>query len=514
MNRHTFLGMGAAAAQAAVSAVLLFALYGYAQRVLGIERFGVWSLVAGLAMVGNLAEMGLAGVVLRFTARHLAVDDTRAAARTVETGVLSALALTATLGLALYAPLAWGAGRLIPDPMLAAEARDLLPWSLALFSLNAGVASVLAGLDGAQRVHERSLLVLAGQVVLLTAGFALVHQFGLRGLVAAQGLQSLVTGVFAWVRLRRALGTLPPAPLRWSRASFREMIRFGVRWQLANLVMLLMDPLARAFAMGLGGPAFAGHFEFATRLAMQVRAVFVSAQQALVPLLTRLDAVASAQMQAVYVYTVRATVGLSCVVLPALCVAAGPAAYLWKPESAATVVALLLVLFPAWFFNLVSAPAYFDLVGQGRLNPVLGSHVAMAVANGVLGSTLGLAFGGLGVAVGYGLSVIAGSVFTLRAGHRQRALSIASLVERADVPLLLLATVGFGGAVAFSLTMGNDGRMVPVALAGTVGYVLVAAAVAARHPSVSALLRRRLTSTVPKEASPAVAAPPEPGVLP
>ena len=81
MNRRlALLGMGTSAAQAALSAVLLFGLYRYAQGVVGPERFGAWSFVMGVAAVGGLAEMGLSSGVLRFVARAVAGGDLRRAA--------------------------------------------------------------------------------------------------------------------------------------------------------------------------------------------------------------------------------------------------------------------------------------------------------------------------------------------------------------------------------------------------------------------------------------------------
>lgn len=486
------LGFGAvaAAAQVVVNAAVLLLLYRFVKGEVGAERFGVWALVVGTTLSASVAEFGISGAALRFVAHALGEGDTARAARITETAVLSAAGIIGAAALVLYLPLTAGLDYLLraaPDA-LRAEAHRLLPWTLSVVTLTGAAASALGALDGAQRVHLRSLLVVLGSLLLGASAVALVPRYGLLGFVGAQALQGTFLLASGWALLRGPLEACAWVPRRWSRGEFKRLIGYGMRWQLIITFHVLTDPVAKTIAAHFGGLVFVGHYEFASKVAIQCRNVLAAMQAALLPYLTRLHAEAPGEMGRCYALSVRATAAVVVFAIPAALSLTPLLEQFWGGP----VAPLLWVLLPAWGVNLLSNSAYFDFAARGTLGPNIVSHVVHALLNGVLGLALGTVLGGFGVTLAFALALVVGSLTTVALYHARFSVPLRTLAERYDILALLVGPTSAAGlyllAVQASLNGHGWGAALGLAV-GVVAYAGVALAVLWHHPVRRALLQ-------------------------
>ena len=480
----------ASAGQVVLTGVFLFGLYAYVRFELGPEVFGVWSVVVGTAVSAQVAGLGLAGSAVKFVAAALARDDRAEGAAVAETTIVAVAGLVGVACLGLFPALSALLPVIVIEEQLLPIALLLLPYALASLWLSAVSSAVLSCLDGAARVHWRSALITAGSGSFLMLALVLTPRLGVTGLALAQVGQNLLLVLAAWVALRRVL-PLPLAPKKITFSLLRPMVGYGVSFQAISLLMLLAEPVTKALVMRFGGAVWAGNFEFANRLALQLRSVIVTGHQALVPMLATLSEKAPEHLRRVYSSSLRAVLALVGLTLPVAIVLTPVVSLLWLGSVSGPFVLLLNVMLVAWFVNALSGPAYFHYLGTGHLRWNVGGALTIGVANASGGFALGILFGGLGAALGYAFALIAGSAVPVWAFHRDErphalSTSDAFLAVSAATVLLLGGWAAYQAAVAHAFVLLGF-------IAG--GTALWSAVNAWRHPF--RLKLRSLVSTTP-----------------
>lgn len=400
--------------QTILSAGLLFALYRYINTTLGVEKLGVWSVVLATVSASRLADMGLSAGVVRFVARDRAIGQDRRAGQVIDTTALT-LMLVIGITLPLIYPLIL---KLLPyffESIYLTEAVSILPFALASLWLTTVGAVFQGGLDGCQRMDLRAGIVLAGQAVLLLLSLLWVPVYGLIGLAWAQIGQGLFLVFAGRFLLRHVLPSMPLLPSHWRWHVLREMLAYGTNLQAATLFMLMLDPVTNALMARFGGPAAAGYFAMANQLVLKIRALIVSANQAVVPYVATLAESHPDRLAPLYRESISALVLVTLPLFALLFAWSGGFSWLligaYEPEF----VFLIGLTALAWSINIFNGPAYFMNVGTGQLGWNTMTHLITGVVNASLGWLLGRLYGTTGVACAYATALVVGSLILIAA---------------------------------------------------------------------------------------------------
>ena len=226
--------------------LLLVAVIPYMVGRLGLQAFGIWSVLT--AFVGYLAQvdLGLGNALIRF----LAVEDEREDRTAFESILRSGLAVQLVLGTAVallfffLGPLLVERGGRVPPPLRAeaAAAFRLAAGSVFLAFPVAVFGSVPAALRRFDLVAARWAVFGSVQyglfVLLLARGGGLVAVAGAT-LVSFVVVLGFLVGVS--LRLRPGLRILPA----WSPAAVRTLLRFGRFKFTAQVAVSLLQQLDR-----------------------------------------------------------------------------------------------------------------------------------------------------------------------------------------------------------------------------------------------------------------------------
>ena len=482
--RRLSLNAFASSASTVVNAVLLFALYHFLVRRLGIESIGVWSLVLATASVARLGEYGMAGGVARFVAGDLGAGRPERAAATVGMAIAFLALAVGLCALALWPLASWVLERTIDDAALLGIARELLPWTLAASWLAAIVNLLCATLDGNQRTGLRALAMMTGGTAQLVLAWILVPRLGLAALGPVQLAFLAVQALLLALALLRVMRQPAAAWLRGSMPRFREMLAYGSGLQLTAIGQLLFEPTVRWLLGAFAGLAVTGYYEMASRAVVQLRLAITAAFQMLVPFYaSRLGASRPGASQLgqeraggedreetrrVYRRTFRLLL-LVCTPYFVLIGCALPYALtLWGGTFSTTFVAIGLICLAGWSVNLLAVPAFMLYLALGRVRWVAVQQLVIGVLNVVLGLALGAAFGGIGVALGAMLALSLGSLVVVvrfergvRSGSgRLRAAGVAGAARhrRARRRRVRLARVRLAGTHAAAVAGGRGAR--------------------------------------------------------
>jgi O-antigen/teichoic acid export membrane protein len=470
----------ASVAQVVFSALIMFLLYRALLGMLGAERLGIWSVVLATASASRIGDLGLSASVTRFVAHYRARGEENVAGGMVQTAALSIAVLLGVALLVAYPLFYLLFERLFVGESLT-DARALLPYALGSLGLTAMASVFQSGLDGCQRYDWRALLVVSGQLLFLFAALWLTPRHGLVGIAWAQIGQGAVLLVVGWLLLRRFLPGLPWVPWRWRRVLFREMLGYGFQVQLGSIAMILFDPLTKALLGKFGGLSAAGYYEMASQFVGKARALIVSANQVLVPVVASFHVQDTEKLRQLYRANLRF---LFLIILPLYALVAAWAPLLseiWIGHYEPLFVIFVMVLALTMGLNSLAGPAYFSGLGTGQVSWNTVAHVWMGLVNGGLGLMLGPRYGVTGVLGGMAFALVSASALAIAAFHRRYQLSWRLLLPTEAVGLVLAAGVAVAANTAIYLGMAEQSVVERFSL-GLLAPLLILASAVWYHP--------------------------------
>lgn len=411
-NKRISRNVVATVTQVLISGVVFFILYRYLYDRIGVEQIGVWSLVLAATSVSRIGDLGLSAGVVRFVAQALGRGDTQRAADVVQTVALTLGVLMAVLLAAGYPLVVLVLGYFLPAHGVAI-ALSILPYALVSLWAMVIVSVFGGGLDGCLRMDLRSLLMGFSHLAYLGLTMLLVPTYGLEGVAMAQLIQSVGLMLLLWWMLRRQMKELPLIPLHWKFAVFKEMIGYGVNFQIITIMNMLFDPLVKALMSKFGGLEALGYYEMANKLILQGRALIVEASRVMVPAIATLQEHDASKAKQLFVSSYQLTFYVAVLFYGALGVLLPTISILWLGHYQASFVQFALLLNLAWFANTLINPAYFANLGAGALRSNMIAHTIIGLFTAVIGGGLGARYGGHGVVVGTVISLIMGSMFVL-----------------------------------------------------------------------------------------------------
>ncbi|HET6567750.1 MAG TPA: oligosaccharide flippase family protein [Rhodothermales bacterium] len=428
--------------QVVVNAGVLVVLYPFLIHTIGREDFGIWALVMAWTSAGGLAGLGLSGAAVKFTSKYLARGERDRVLHVVQTAVLS-VGLLMGIALVCFFPLSSPLLSFLLDTGGAlATAKAIIPFAFISFWLLSLSGVLTSTIDGCHKMYLRSLIMAGSSVAYLCICFAVVPRFGIRGLVAAQVLQNAGIFIATWITLRRLLPGLPLIPWQWRRDVFKEMIGYSLNFQAVSIFMLLFEPVTKSLIARYAGVSMVTPYEAAQRVAIQLRALIVSAHMAVVPLVAELTERDPGRIRAVYTKSYHLLIYLTAPLLPFLIGAAPLISRIWLGTYDPFFVRFADILFVGWFLNVLCNPAYFANLGTGDLRWNVRGHFLIALLNVTLGVSLGWFFGATGVVIGFACALICGSALIAFSYQREHAISIRELFSRDSLYLIAAGVAG------------------------------------------------------------------------
>ncbi len=427
--------------QIVVISVVLFVLYKFLLNTIGVVQLGIWSLVLATTSVTQIANFGLSGSVVKFVAKYVARGEDENISGVIQTAALSVAAFASCVLLIGYPIAKWVLGLVIENQHLPL-ALSVLPYAfLALWSMmNTGIFQ--AGLDGYQRIDLRSLLLMGGAILHLLLCFVFAPTYGLIGVAYARVLVNVLILISSWLLLKRCLPVLPVFPHRWNKGLFREIIGYGINFQIISITAMLYDPVTKALLSKFGGLSMVGYYEMASRMAQQFRALIVSANQVLVPAIADLKERTPEKIQSVYSSSYQLLFYLALPLYSFIIICTPIISELWIGHYEAVFVLFATLLAIGWFLNILNVPAYFAYLGIGELRWNVISHVTIGLLNAGLGFMMGVLFNGIGVVVAWVFSLALGSSIIYLSYHIKYRVPLIELLPKSSRIIIIACLSG------------------------------------------------------------------------
>jgi O-antigen/teichoic acid export membrane protein len=417
-NKNSILKINAitSTVQVGLSSVILFVLYQYIIRKLGVEILGIWSVVISMTNIINIANFGFSGSVVKFLAKYISNNEKEKAIQLVETAVVTTVFFATSLILLSF-PLINYILKRIFKPYFHDVVSPILPIVLLSFVILMVADVIKSGLDGCERIYARNILLVTNYSLFLLFNILLIPKLGVKGLAYAQLIQSITLFIGGVILLKRYLKGLSFIPHKWNKAVFLEIYKYGLNFQIMSVTQLFCDPVTRFLMVKYGGASLAGYYEMANRLLQQIRSLIVSANQSIVPRIASIYESYQDTINDIYKKNIHFIIHVS-IPLYAFVISCIPfISEVWIGHYEKDFVIAAVLLSINLFINIISVPAYFCYLGIGILKHNVYSFTLNAILNLILGLILGYFYGGIAVIVAWVVSSTAGSIYILASYH-------------------------------------------------------------------------------------------------
>ncbi|WP_298939622.1 oligosaccharide flippase family protein [uncultured Dysgonomonas sp.] len=435
-NKKTIINIITSGGQVALIGVIYYFLYKYLLNALGVKMLGVWSVVMSTSSLANIADLGIATSMVRYVAIYEHKNNLSRIPQLIFTGIVLNIIIFIPICFIIW-PIAYFLLANIIETGYLPIARELLPFSLFCVFLNSLAGVYGSILDGFRKNYIRNSIFSFSSLVFLILTIFSVKLFGLIGVVWAQVIQSFLSLCLCLIFGARLIKH-NPFKWRFNKTIFKEIFNYGVKFQLTSLTGMLNEPVTKMLISKFGGLAFAGYYEMANKLVMQIRGVIVSANQSLMPLLVKESVDSTSKRRfSVLSLSFAGVFFFSLIVLSIINIIGTPISKIWIGHNEPIFTNVLLLISICMFINLLSAPTYFNLLSINRLGPIIISQVIVLSINLVFGFIFGYYIGGSGIVLTWMIAVIVGSWYLITALNAKETLSI--IKELNLYPICILA---------------------------------------------------------------------------
>lgn len=420
LRRNTLAG-GISAIVGAAIAAISYPIY---LHYLGYEQYGLWLSVGIVLSFAQFGNLGLAPAVARSVAGYLVLEEFDSIKATVSSALV---ALSAVGVLGVFAVLFGGKyviGAMHLSAPLTAQARSLLPF-VAVLSLYAiqidTVNAVLVGLGRldlsvASQVASR-LLALTASTVMLAAGFGVV----------SLPIAFLIGYVFlhftSLALARRVTGHNCLSVRAFNYPELRKLATFGSGMLSCTIMSFLLGPLNKFTLTRFSGPGSVPVYDLAFTMSLQLRGFLEAGFRSLMPEVSCIAALNPPDIAKRLISLNRRSMKLIAIAgLPVyllLFVWTEPILRIWlQARFQPMIVSTLRVLLVASFLNLCAVPAYYMLIGLGKVRHVVICWVMQCGFNVAILAAYVMFTGSVtptGTAIATAAGIVAGVIYVLAA---------------------------------------------------------------------------------------------------
>ncbi len=362
---------------------------------LGYEKYGVWLVLATVLTFFQLGgNFGVETAVRKLVAEELGNNNVQG----IQSYVAMALAiLTLSGGLGLVLILCFQAGiislfNLTGENGMAAFV--LLPY-IGLLCIYLFITRVFsAALGGLGRMDLANFAFLAGQIALFTISVSLLYcGWGIESFIVAHVISCVINHLLCFIAIRRLvnLRLLRLSNCDWHRC--KRLLHFSSGIVSGSLLQIFLMPFNKVMLSRYAGPATIPVYEIAWRGSVLIRNLVESGFRAFVPEISRIGvSLTQAAREKIVRLNRKALriIAIWCMPLFGGFMIGADVLFrlLLRKDFVDELPFVFRIMLAGTFLSLLCVPAFYTLIGLGRIRHTVISHGIISFTNIVIVMTI------------------------------------------------------------------------------------------------------------------------------
>ncbi|MBL7145633.1 MAG: oligosaccharide flippase family protein [Phycisphaerae bacterium] len=354
---------------------------------LGYEKYGVWLVLATVLSFAQLGNLGIGQAVMKLVAEEHGRGDIEGIQRYVTT----ALALLCLSGsLALIAVLVFKT-QIISAFKLSDENAKTALWLLpyiGILSIYVFIVQALnATLSGLGRMDLANYAQSIGRIVAVAVVAVLLY--------SGRGIESLLIGnilSYVFIHVMSLICIWRIANIRLLRLRNldaqrgKRLLRFGGTVFGGSLINMLFSPFNKLMLSRYAGVSTIPIYEIAFRGSMQIRNMIEAGLRALMPEISRIGANmtenAKGRISQIYRRAMKLIFAFGLPLYASLIIASPLLLRLWLGDKfVETLPSVFQIMLVGTFLSLLCVPAYYTLLGLGKVGCCFVAHAIIGIVN-------------------------------------------------------------------------------------------------------------------------------------
>lgn len=258
---------------------------------LGVQAYGIWSLIFVMASYLGLLDVGVGTSLVKYVTEYHTKRDYVALNSLVSTGLVFYLGLSSVV-IALAFIFGGDVLRLFKIPSnLMGDAQLILVLAVAILSLSNAFGVFQGVIIGLQRMDVTNIIALAvsvpnviGTILFLQLGY------GLRGLIVNQAVTFGLTTILAVVYSFKLLPELDIRPAFCKGASLRQLMTYGMKVQVSQLAHLASSQTDKLLLGFFLGPSSVTFYELGSKVVLTGKRLSRVMLSAILPAASEIEA--------------------------------------------------------------------------------------------------------------------------------------------------------------------------------------------------------------------------------
>jgi O-antigen/teichoic acid export membrane protein len=376
----------------AVNTLVLAVSYPVYLHFLGYENYGLWLILATVLTFAQLGNLGIDQAIMKLVSEEHSRNDIEGMQRYVTTA-LALLCISGTVALVVILVLK---NQIIAAFNLNAENARMVSWllpyigSLSIYGLV--IHALNAILSGLGRMDLANYIQSAGRVVAVIVATVL--------LCSGRGIESLLIGntfsyasvhIVSLICIRRIANIQLLQIKNLDAQRGKRILHFGGTVFGGSVISMLLSPFNKLMLSRYAGVSTVPVYEIAFNGSMQIRALLESGLRALMPEVSRIAANVTGPVYATISRINRRAMRLifffGIPVYGILAIFSPLLFRVWLGDRfVETLPGAFRIMLIGTFLSLLCVPAYYTLMGLGRVRHCFLSHVIQGIVNaGIVG---------------------------------------------------------------------------------------------------------------------------------
>lgn len=391
------LNMASGVVVTVINTVAMAAAFPVYLHFLGYEKYGIWLVLSTVLAFARLGNLGISKAVMKLVAEEHGRGDING----IQQYVTTALGLLCLSGsLVLIVVLVFRTQLIAAFKLSDANAGKvswLIPY-IGILSIYVLIVQALnATLSGLGRMDLANYTQSFGRIVAVTVASILLYTGrGIESLLIGNTLSYLFIHIVSLVCIRRIARIHLLRIRNMDAQRVKRILRFGSAVFGGSVISMLFDPFNKLMLSRYAGVATVPVYEISFKASMETKALLAAGLRALMPEISRIGAnmTTSAKNRITQIYR-RAMRLVSFFGFPlygVLMIFAPLLLRVWLGDRFVnSLTASFRIMLIVAFLSLIGVPAYFTLMGLGRVRHTLAANVILSGVNAMIVLTTVLA---------------------------------------------------------------------------------------------------------------------------
>ncbi len=362
---------------------------------LGYEKYGVWLVLAVVLTFAQLGELGINPAITKLIAEEYGQKNIKG----IQCYITTALAVLCTSGITAIAVMLLFKTQIIALFKLNSENAKLAAWLIpymGFLSVYIFIVNVFnATLSGLGRMDLANYIQTASKIIAVIVATALLYLGrGVESMVISSFVSYLFIQTVSIICLRKMVSIEILHLSNLNIQHGKRLLSFGSAVLGGSLISMLLNPFNKLILSRYVGVSVIPIYEIAFTGSMQIRGLFEAALRAMMPEISRIGAtITDTAKDKILAINRRAERVIFFFGIPAY-----TAAILFMPfvvkiwlgtKYVETLPRAFQIMLLGTFLSLLCVPAYYTLMGLGKVRHCLLSQVVQGTVNaGIVGLLL------------------------------------------------------------------------------------------------------------------------------